>query len=416
MNTVLPSASSGPCASTVLVVDDEPLYLRVLGELLQPHYAVRVANSAERAWSALATEPVPDLILLDVLMPDMDGFELLRRIKGRPETRDIPVIFLTMLNDEDSEQRGLELGAADYLHKPLKSPLVLSRIRAQLEARSARELLRKNNLRLKDQVSQGARALEQAQARLLQMEKMAALGQLAAGIAHEINNPIGYVSSNLGTLENYVTDLLRRLKSLPGAAQAGPDADLEFMREDLPKLLHESREGIARVRKIVQDLKDFSRGDEKPDWQWADLNQGIESTLNIVNNELKYKAEVVKHYGQLPAIQCMATQLNQVVLNLLVNAAQAIDARGRITISTGCEADRVWFEVADTGGGIEPEVLERIFEPFYTTKPPGQGTGLGLSISYGIVQKHHGSINVTTQPGQGTTFRVSLPCRQPDAA
>ena len=112
----------------------------------------------------------------------------------------------------------------------------------------------------------------------------------------------------------------------------------------------------------------------------------------------------------------MATQLNQVVLNLLVNAAQAIDARGRITISTGCEADRVWFEVADTGGGIEPEVLERIFEPFYTTKPVGQGTGLGLSISYGIVQKHHGSINVTTQPGQGTTFRVSLPCRQPDAA
>ena len=135
-----------------------------------------------------------------------------------------------------------------------------------------------------------------------------------------------------------------------------------------------------------------------------------------MNNELKYKAEVVKHYGQLPVIQCMAAQLNQVVLNLLVNAAHAMDARGRITISTGCEADRVWLEITDTGRGIEPEVLERIFEPFYTTKPVGQGTGLGLSISYGIVQKHHGSITVTTQPGRGTTFRVSLPVRQPDAA
>ena len=266
MNAFAPSNLPGPGSSTVLVVDDEPLYLHVLGELLQTHYAVRVANSAERAWSALATEPVPDLILLDVMMPDMDGFELLRRIKGRPQTCDIPVIFLTALNDEDSEQRGLELGAADYLHKPLKNPIVLSRIRAQIEARSARELLRKNNLRLNDQVSQGARALEQAQARLLQMEKMAALGQLAAGIAHEINNPIGYVSSNLGTLENYVTDLLRRLEASPGTAQSAADADLEFMREDLPKLLHESREGIARVRKIVQDLKDFSHGDEKPDW------------------------------------------------------------------------------------------------------------------------------------------------------
>lgn len=414
MNVNQPS----PSDSTVLIVDDEPMSLTVLNHLLTPHYAVRVANSGERALTMLAAESVPDWILLDVMMPGISGFQTLERIKTNPQTSEIPVIFITMLNDEDSEQRGLELGAVDYVHKPIKGHIVLSRIRAQLDAKSARDLLRKNNLRLKAQVTQGARALEQTQAQLLQMEKMAALGQLAAGIAHEINNPISFVSSNLGTLEKYIATLQQAIDAQVSPSPsnrytAAEKDEIEFIREDLPHLLQESLDGVARVRQIVQDLKDFSRVDEKPEWQYADLNRCIESTLNIANNELKYKADVETLYGQLPQVQCIAPQLSQVVLNLLVNAAHSINAtRGKITVRTGGDGEEVWFEVTDTGSGISPEVLERIFEPFYTTKPVGQGTGLGLSISYGIVQKHHGTINVTTEVGKGTTFRVSLPTRQ----
>jgi two-component system NtrC family sensor kinase len=419
MNADQPITQPSTSKSTVLIVDDEPMSLTVLNDLLKPQYAMRVANSGERALTMLATESLPDLILLDVMMPGMSGFQTLERIKALPQTSELPVIFITMLNDEDSEQRGLELGASDYVHKPIKGPIVLSRVRAQIDAKSARDLLRKNNLLLNAQVIQGARALEQTQAQLLQLDKMAALGQLAAGIAHEINNPISFVSSNLGTLEKYITRLLQaldaRVACLPvNEGTATDEREIDFIREDLPNLLQESRDGVARVRKIVKDLKDFSRVDEKPDWQYADLNECIESTLNIVNNELKYKADVETVYGELPQVQCIAPQLSQVVLNLLVNASQSIaDKRGRITVRTGGQADGVWFEVSDTGSGISPEVLERIFEPFYTTKPVGKGTGLGLSISYGIVQKHHGTIDVTTAVGRGTTIRVNLPTQQP---
>lgn len=419
MNDQQPGAPSNRADSTVLIVDDDPMSLGVLNELLLPHYAVRVANSGERALAMLASEPFPDLILLDVMMPGISGFEVLGHLKAGPKTNEIPVIFITMLNDEDSEQRGLELGATDYVHKPIRGPIVLSRIRAQIDAKSARDLLRKNNLRLNAQVTQGARALEQTQAQLLQLDKMAALGQLAAGIAHEINNPISYVSSNLGTLEKYIVSMQQALDASDRLSVSKPglgaqDTELEFIRQDLPELLQESYDGIARVRKIVQDLKDFSRADEQPDWQLADLNKSIESALNIVHNELKYKADVVKIFGLLPEVQCIASQLSQVVVNLLVNASHSLSAdRGTITVRTGAELGRVWFEVTDTGSGIPPDVLERIFEPFYTTKPAGKGTGLGLSISYGIVQKHHGVISVTTEVGKGSTFRVSLPTRQP---
>lgn len=255
--------------------------------------------------------------------------------------------------------------------------------------------------------------LRQAQAQVLQSEKMASVGQLAAGIAHEINNPIGYVDSNLGTLAGYVDDLLAVLAAYENgdAAAALPArADLEFLRRDAPTLLAESREGVGRVRKIVQDLKEFSHVDGS-EWEPADLHQGIDSTLNIAHNEIKHKAEVVKEYGELPLVECLPSQVNQVVMNMLVNAAQAIEGRGRITIRTGAANGHAWFEIADTGKGIAPEHLKRVFDPFFTTKPVGQGTGLGLSVSYGIVQKHKGRIEVTSRVDEGTTFRVWLPLK-----
>jgi signal transduction histidine kinase len=190
--------------------------------------------------------------------------------------------------------------------------------------------------------------------------------------------------------------------------------ELDFLKEDIPQLMRESRQGIARVRQIVQDLKDFSRIDSTQEWQWANLEEGIDSTLNIVANEIKYKADVLKQYAGIGEIECLPAQLNQVVLNLLVNAAQAMGPeRGTISIRTGTAAERVWIEVADSGQGIAAQVLPRIFEPFFTTKPIGQGTGLGLSLSYGIVQKHNGTLSVDSEVGVGSTFRLELPVRQP---
>ena len=270
--------------------------------------------------------------------------------------------------------------------------------------------------------------LEDAHVQLLQSEKMASIGQLAAGVAHEINNPVGYVYSNIGSLEKYLHDFMRMLDAYEQAepALAEParaevqriraDLDLAFLKQDVLSLLGESREGINRVRKIVQDLKDFSRVGSADEWQWSDLHAGLDSTLNIVWNELKYKTTVEKHYGELPQVYCLPSQINQVFMNLLVNAAHAIDTHGVVTLRTARAGDEVWIEVEDTGAGIAPENLKRIFDPFFTTKPVGKGTGLGLSVSYSIVQKHQGRIEVRSEAGKGSAFRVWLPIEPKPAA
>ncbi len=269
--------------------------------------------------------------------------------------------------------------------------------------------------------------LAMAQDQLVQAEKLSSIGQLAAGVAHEINNPIGYIFSNFGTLEKYLAKLFEMLGAYELAEASHSDSvirnqlaalrqqiELDFLKEDIPALMKESREGIVRVRKIVQDLKDFAYVDATKEWQFANLRQCAESTLNMVRNEVKYQADVINELVDVPDVECRASEFNQVIMNLLVNAAQAMDSqRGTITIRNGTEAGQVWFEVQDTGAGIPDECLARIFDPFYTTKPVGKGTGLGLSISYGIVQKHHGNIKVRTSRGQGTTFRVTLPIVQP---
>ena len=285
------------------------------------------------------------------------------------------------------------------------------------------ELLRRNQ-----ELTDLNEKLSRAQEQLLQSEKLASIGQLAAGVAHEINNPISFVFSNFGTLQTYVADLMQVLVEYEQAekfivdeatvariAALRQQVDLGFLMDDVPVLMSESREGIERVRKIVQDLKDFSRVDAHQDWQWVNLHNGIDSTLNIVNNEVKYKADVVKEYGDIPEVECLPSQINQVIMNIVVNGAQAISGeRGRITIRTGTAGQHVWIEIADTGAGIPKAILSRIFDPFFTTKPIGSGTGLGLSLSYGIIQKHDGRIDVQSTPGKGTTFRIELPIRHAD--
>lgn len=264
------------------------------------------------------------------------------------------------------------------------------------------------------------RKLEEAQSQLLQSEKMASIGQLAAGIAHEINNPVGFVNSNIGTLSDYVASLLEMLEAyrleesnMPPErrdelAKLREKLDIAYLSNDVRSLLQESLGGLQRVRRIVNDLKDFSHVDQT-EFQSANLEKGLDSTLNVVWNELKYKAEVIKEYAGIPEIECLPSQLNQVFMNLLVNAAQAIAEHGRITVRTAFNEENIWIEIEDTGSGISPEHLSKIFEPFFTTKPVGKGTGLGLSLAYGIVKKHGGKIEVSSEKGIGSLFRVILP-------
>ena len=289
------------------------------------------------------------------------------------------------------------------------------------ERRRAEAELRSRHIKLTELNQQ----LSMTQEQLMQSEKLASIGQLAAGVAHEINNPIGYIFSNFGTLQTYLDQLFAMLNLYEQAeSQMSPSMtqalrsmrakiDLEYLRQDIPVLMTESKEGLVRVRHIVEDLKDFSRTDTNQDWAWTNLHAGIDSTLNIVSNEIKYKADVVKEYGDIPEVECMPSQINQIMMNVVVNAAHAIGVkRGTITIRTGLQDEQVWIEVGDTGAGIARENLTRIFDPFFTTKPTGKGTGLGLSIAYGIVQKHRGKIEVDSEVGRGTTFRIVLPVRQ----
>ncbi|MBW0281588.1 GHKL domain-containing protein [Shewanella sp. DNRA4] len=268
--------------------------------------------------------------------------------------------------------------------------------------------------------------LEAAQNQLLQSEKMAAIGQLAAGVAHEINNPIGFVNSNLQSLQDYNDKLLKLLsfyQKLVHKIGSPPyfalEQDMlkrhqfEFICSDLPDLINESIEGLDRVAVIVKSLKSFSHVDSS-EWQYANVIEGIENTLKIAANQIKYKAVVLRNFqDNLPELYCQPMQLNQVFLNLLVNAAQAIEERGEISIDVSATESEFMIVIRDTGSGIAAQDIRKIFEPFYTTKPVGTGTGLGLSLSYSIVQKHKGEIKVTSTLGVGTSFTVILPILTP---
>jgi two-component system NtrC family sensor kinase len=277
-----------------------------------------------------------------------------------------------------------------------------------------------------DALEKAYKDLKASQAQVLQSEKMASIGQLAAGVAHEINNPIGFISSNLSTLDKYLQRLAEysnaqasvvEQSASPAARQklAGLRAELKIDRitADLGKLISESQEGANRVRKIVKDLNTFSRADSGVS-EMANLVECLESTINIVWNELKYKVTLNRDYGHVPTFRCYPQQLNQVFMNLLVNAGHAIENQGIITIKTWSDNDFANVSIADSGCGITPEHLNRIFEPFFTTKEQGKGTGLGLSISYDIIKKHHGEITVESAIGAGTTFTVRLPLNNPD--
>lgn len=309
--------------------------------------------------------------------------------------------------------------------------------RERMARKQAEQLLEDKSRELylaNEKISQQFESLKKAQGQLVHSEKMASIGQLAAGIAHEINNPIGFVTSNVQTLEDYIgvfRTLLTDYESLVQAFRENnvvqqtaiserieklrTEEDLDYIIDDTEELLSESRNGLKRVREIVQNLKSFVHLDNDKS-QMADINEGIEATLKVVWNELKYRCRVEKHFGTLPQINCTIGELNQVFMNLLVNAAQAIADNGVITIATSSTDTEVLVKISDTGAGINSENLQKLFTPFFTTKPVGKGTGLGLSVSYGIVRKHGGTIEVESAPGEGSTFTVRLPIHhEPEA-
>ena len=312
--------------------------------------------------------------------------------------------------------------------------IAIDNARMTEDLKSSRNQIEEYSKNLETRVKERTEELEQAnfdlksaQAQLLQTEKLSSLGQLAAGVAHEINNPIGFISSNLRMLGEYVEGLMGIVEKSGAVVEAIKQKDhasfkarlaemeetkkkvgLDFIKKDIEKLISESKDGAFRVYKIVRDLRDFSRADDA-ERKFFDIHRALDSTLNIAWNELKYKAEVVKDYGEIPDVECLPTQLNQVFMNLFVNASQAIEDKGTITIKTYCGNDRVFVEVSDTGLGIEEDKISKIFDPFFTTKEPGKGTGLGLSIAYNIIKKHNGKIDVVSRVGEGTTFIVELP-------
>jgi two-component system, NtrC family, sensor kinase len=404
----------------LLIVDDEEKVCSLFAQALNARYSCETAANAQEALDWLHREPFA-LVITDIQMPGIGGIELLRKITE--VYRNTAVIIVSGVDRTQRVIDAIRMGASDYLVKPCDLDVLELCVDRALERRALlrnatryKEDLEKRNLELARRKAE----LERIQAQLVHNEKMASLGQLAAGVAHELNNPAGFILSNLAALPEYLHELRRILSSASVPSSCAPEAasptgmsapvDSERLLSDLESMAADSYSGAERIRDIVQNLRLFSRLDEA-DLNQVNLHEGIDSTIRLLSQYYGSPAISLKReYGVVPPIECYAGQLNQVWMNLLVNAAQAIgESGGEVSINTSSDGERAFVRISDTGKGIEPEHLNRIFDPFFTTKPVGEGTGLGLSISHGIVLRHGGTLTVESSPGRGATFIVTLP-------
>jgi signal transduction histidine kinase len=419
----------------ILIVDDTPTNLQVLSESIRMvGWTTLVATDGETA-IAQAEYAQPDLILLDVMMPGIDGFETCRRLKESAVTAAIPVIFMTALSDTLDKVKGLEIGAVDYITKPFQQEEVLARVRLHLKLYHLTQTLEQRVIDRTIALSESLENLQQAQVQLVQSEKMSTLGQLVAGVAHEINNPVSFIAGNLNPAKMYVQDLFELInlyqKQYPepgaGIEKVIKRIDLEYVRQDLPKLITSMRDGVDRIRNISVSLRTFSRSDIDHKEAY-DIHEGLDSTSLILKyrlkaNEFRPAIEVIKEYGDLPLVKCFPGQLNQVLMNLLANAIDAVEESNQgktfedieehpnqITLKTDLENQQAVIRIRDNGLGMTDDVKQRIFDHLFTTKPVGRGTGLGLVIARQIiVEKHGGTLDVTSAPGAGAEFVITLP-------
>ncbi|GGA50580.1 response regulator [Okeania sp. KiyG1] len=441
----------------IIVVDDTPANLHLLSNLLEEHdYEVRAFPSAKLALMGMKNF-LPELILLDITMPQMNGYQMCEYLKEDEKWRDIPVIFISALNEIFDKVKAFSVGGVDYITKPVQAEEVLARVETHLQLFRLREMLQKTNFIQSQKLAQQNRQLktlnqelekanqelkekylqlEEAQLQLVQNEKMVTLGNLVTGIAHEINNPLGFIGGNVRAAQKYLQNLLVGLSLYREHSHLDDeiiaeieDLDLEFVAEDFPKLIGSMQSGYDIIRNISTSLRTFARKDTDKKTEF-NLHEGIDSTLLILKYRLKANEnrpgiEIIKNYGNIPPVKCYAGQLNQVFMNILANAIDALDESNagktfqeikkepnRITIRTQLSENQenAIVRIADNGIGMPEEVKAKIFQQGFTTKGVGKGTGLGMAIAYQIVtEKHSGQVTCNSIVGQGTIFTIMIP-------
>lgn len=416
--------------AAVLVVDDEPQNIALTVELLRRMELAAKIYSAPNGQVALelARQYRPRLVLTDWDMPVMDGLELTLELQSGATTRDIPIIMITgVMTEAASMQEAFYAGVRDFLRRPFAELEFFARIRNTLELQESLDALRRHGAaieakneqlrdaieeqrilhRQKDEILEELEAKNEeilrAEAQLVHAEKMTALGQLVAGVAHEINNPVNFIVSGLPMMREDFEKVVEHVRP----ERRG--SDFEQLRQSFVELADAVVDGAERTAGIVDGLRSFARLDEAAR-KTVDLEAALEATLRLIRHRTDGRIEVERRYGGLPPVECYAGELNQVFMNLLINAVQAIDGRGTITITTGQLGDgRAQVSIRDSGQGMDEAVRGQIFDPFFTTKPVGEGTGLGLSISHGIIERHGGTIEVESAAGAGSVFTIILP-------
>jgi len=413
----------------ILIVDDTPENIRFLSTLLlEQGYQVRKALNGKMALTAAQTT-IPNLILLDVNMPVMNGYEVCRQLKENAQTASVPVIFLSALNDATDKVKAFQAGGVDFITKPFQFEEVLMRIQTHLTIEDLQCQLRSKNIELQQTLDD----LKQTQAQLIQKEKMLGLGQLVAGICHEINNPISFISGNLNPTQEHIQTLLKLVdvyqqeypEPTSRVRELLKTTDIDFLTLDLKSITKSMQMGVDRIRSIMTALRIFSRLGES-DIKAVDVHKGVDSTLLFLQHRMTGQPgmpdiQVIRKYGDLPAITCYASDLNQVFLNLLDNAIDALKEKFSRSAASNLNPT-IWIHtevtqpgaiairIRDNGAGVSEAIEAHLFEPFFTTKPVGQGTGLGLATSYQIiVDKHKGSLTYASTKGEGAEFIVEIP-------